>query len=685
MTGQKAVVIIIIAMMLTAGVGFLLNFDKQTVTKTEYTPIGNMDALISANSGRTQESELYNSVYNVTGWQPNTGVVRLPSGQANTYILKEAGYEDIATSYSLNFAERGITTSTYTEYNPQGDGGRIYTSSPPNPLYTFLTSAPSVVYNPVDSSAPVLSNGKTIIGGYGQKEYEGFISTPHPSLGNNRYLTSYLQYSFNGNIVSYSETNPGYVVFVSLSDFINMNDVINDDNRNDTFRLVFNTEGLSYYAGVSINTDCPDIPSGGGWSASGGKLQRTDTITVNITTTQEKTVSYLRYNVSTQNWTVFHNGQNEGNIDPTQFYIVCTNSSIPGISANLIRTTYVPPTYADPTKYVNLSALSEWSNHYVVQSEEVRETTFINTGVDILIKGSGTFRICDESNNWTVPLAVTYTDGKYSINGTNIGTYIGVRISMSSLTNTLYAEGIVSDESGAGTSDTPTYNYSLSGFRFNISLPSGFIIPNMYRIQFTPAESTTMQVYIENTYILSDPNQVLWNNIDINLGDYFPDNINKLRLLLQGFVRYGDRIYINGDSTGYLVTDGKFTITQGDTSTTFVLNGTAIDFFNGHVYVVQSNGKARVDLGEILTYDIRMTGVWYFSTTASDISVYEGEVHVWTPKWTMDLNTTILTFVGVIFASLVIMGMRYRDELELMDVIVLILTMLIASSLLVVS
>ena len=86
-SGKIAVVIIIVAMMLTAGVGYLLNFEKDTDTKTQYTPIGNMDALISANAGRSDESEVYNSIYNVTAWSPQTAVTfaTLPNGQSNQY------------------------------------------------------------------------------------------------------------------------------------------------------------------------------------------------------------------------------------------------------------------------------------------------------------------------------------------------------------------------------------------------------------------------------------------------------------------------------------------------------------------------------------------------------------------------------------------------------------------------
>ena len=125
---------------------------------------------------------------------------------------------------------------------------------------------------------------------------------------------------------------------------------------------------------------------------------------------------------------------------------------------------------------------------------------------------------------------------------------------LSALTNTITVEGIVTDNSpiadgGSGGANTPTYTYTLSGI--SVTVPHGYLIPDIYRLRLNPG--TNLSAYISETYILSDPNQVLWKDINLDIGEYFPDDKTHLRVLLQGFVRYGDKIYVNGDSLGYAV------------------------------------------------------------------------------------------------------------------------------------
>ena len=479
-----------------------------------------------------------------------------------------------------------------------------------------------------------------------------------------------------------------------------MDSIITADNRNDKFEISTTLTGVQFFADPTITTELVVGPVRPTEDAE--NEYRIDTLTVTVTTTTPAldNLSYLRYDVSTRGW-IAYDEDNHRIRTLNELYILSTDSTITTYPFTFTHYTVVPATYADPTKYVPIDETSIWTNYDMDLSDPRNpHTTFVNTEVSILVKGTGTIDIggiANQPTNYNILNAVTITKSgsMYVVNGVSIGDYLGLRITLSALTNSITVEGIVTDNSpvvdgGSGGANTPTYNYELSGVP--ITVPHSYTMPDLYRMRFTPG--TDMQAYIENTYILSDPNQVLWKDIDIDIGSYFPDDKSHLRLLLQGFVRYGEKIYINellpSTDNGYDVVDGKFTITQsvpGGTAkrVTFTLNGTAIDFYNGHVYVVQTNGKAQVDLGPIHTYAIKMTGVWYFSTTASTISVYQGEEHVWTPGWTMDMNTTILTFVGVIFGSLVIMAMRFRDEMEVMDVIVLILTMIISLSLLVIS
>ncbi len=702
-SGKKAVVIIIIAMLLTAGVGFLFNFDKKPTTKTEYTPIGNMDALISANSERTQESELYNSTYNITNWNtynsetqewiPSAGIVRLPEGQANNYIITDEYITSVDSDYTFSLATHGYTTHVQTNYN-MSIGGQP-SDSEINNYNGFLTSNGSMRFWPQNSTSLKIgtsatdTSGGALMGGYGQLEKARYLHMGVSPYNVDRY--TYLQYNFNNSMITYADSN--FVSFVPLSAVINMNNVVTDANRNDRFEVTTTMSGVQFYGDPTITANMqvgniqPDFDIDG--------EKRIDTLTVNISATTQLNFKFLRYDVGSHTWTAY-DSSNTRIGDYREVYAISVNPNILNYTYKLTQYHVVPPTYADPTKYVSINSQTIWTNYNKdLNDMSVEPTTFVNTVVSILVKGTGSIDIGGVADNLTSyiqnAVVISKTGNSYVVNGVTVGNYLGLKITLSALTNQLTVEGIITDNSpvadgGSGGANTPTYTYTLSGIKVTVSHTS-YTIPDMYRLRFNPV--TDMKAYIQETYILSDPNQVLWKDIDINLGEYFPDDKTKLRLLLQGFVRYGDKIYLNGNTEGYTVTDGKFTISQSEgesaKTTTFILNGTAIDYYGGHTYVVQTNGKAKVDLGETQSYVVRMTGVWYFSTTASQIDVYNTEEHVWTPGWMMDMDTTILTFIGVIFMSMVIMGMRFREEMELIDMIVLILTMLIAGSLLVIT
>lgn len=97
MQGQKAVVVLIIAMILTAGVGFFANVSLVDSTRTEYSLVGNLDAFMSANSSPTPQSELFNSTYNITGWNGDidTTDTVLPVGRSNQYVYKEESTDHV--------------------------------------------------------------------------------------------------------------------------------------------------------------------------------------------------------------------------------------------------------------------------------------------------------------------------------------------------------------------------------------------------------------------------------------------------------------------------------------------------------------------------------------------------------------------------------------------------------------
>lgn len=657
MQGQKAVVVLIIAMIITGGIGFFANFEKQNVDKTEYNPIGNMDAFVSANSERAKESEVYNSIYNVTGWTPNDGVQEIPTGSTNQYVLTGEVINTVTNSGTYNVTGKG--TLIRDSWNAQGAG-----------LTGFKTNWSNVVWNPNAGDHLSLVQNLTpnvvgpVVGGYGQQYYS--IAQP---AGTDVY---YWQRAFIkvNDAVAVSYDNSKQMNFTPLSTIINAPTEL----PNTYYRLSFN-ESVDFLVNYTMTYSYDFY-----WQ--GSDAQYVDNF-INLTGTVSTNVDYMQYNFSTQRW-VAYDGSNNYLWSYPSSQILAYSESTGSFDYSMTTYTVSLPTYADPTKYVEITTDMVWSNFD--QNE-----TLINSEVSILVKGTGQIKIGDgeESTDYLNNiLTISMNGGKYYVNNVLIGSYIGLRITLSSTSNTITVQGILNELTDP---DTPVLNYTLGSVTYTI--PFGSDVPLMYRLQFIPIGS--MQAFIDSTSVLTDPNQIMWSNINLNLSDYFgeylSDGNEKLRVLLQGFVRYGDSIKINGED--YDLSNNGITITTTEIITPakgepgdedyvpavtktrdifFTLNGLAIDYYMGHVYLRQYNGINSVDLGEINTYILSMTGTWYFSSTTSEIHTYRGTEDVWKPGWDIDMNTTLLLFAGCVIFLSVVMMMRFRDTMDWEDIVILI-------------
>lgn len=661
MQGQKAVVILIIAMIITGGIGFFANFEKQGVDKTEYNPIGNMDAFVSANSERAKESEVYNSVYNVTGWSPTTGVATTTN--PNQYILQGQTIGDIPTDYTYVPSAHGYTILESRSLRDSGYAGLGYPH----------TSVDQVFFSDGATGGPAYglfsyanwSEWGTPIGGYGT-----YLYRHGTAITEDRYY----QYSLNGSVVATYQNNNA-LIWVNLGAIYTGTPIDGD-------RIYFNSSVNVIYQNfqrtLSIDTS----------GTTGNETHRTDT--TDISGSVSGAFAYLEYDSSIPGWHAYRDvgGVIQGYwYAPTEdIYLYQSGATIQNWSLTHHRYTVTPPTYADPTKYVNIETDYVWSNYD-------ENNSFINSGVTILVKGSGTIDIGTSAvpTNYAGQLAISKVGSIYMVDATVIGNYIGLRITLSSSDNSITVEGILSDNSGENDANTPTYTYTVGTVTYTV--PHSYTIPDIYRLKFTSTNG--MMAYISETMVYTDPNQILWADINLNLQDYFEEYLTKggekLRVLLQGFVRYGDTISVNGRS--FNVVDDGITVTVTEVITPaqgepgdedykppvlrtydvqFKLSGLAIDYYNNHVYLNQFNGTNSVDLGEIQSYSIKMGGIWYFSSTASSINVYRGYEDVWKPGWSIDMNTTLLLFAGCVLLLFVLMMMRFRDMMDWEDIVILI-------------
>ena len=289
-----------------------------------------------------------------------------------------------------------------------------------------------------------------------------------------------------------------------------------------------------------------------------------------------------------------------------------------------------------------------------------------------------------------------------------------------------YAQGVVWGAIDAA--DRTTNNWTLRPYQYMMSpafvkegIPTSDSPSYIEGLQFTKSGGT--RVFIVSTSVMTDPLGRLWGDPTVYLAYYFPDYFTfsngntgvpttAIRVLFNGFVSYGDSLTINGQ---YMpIEDGKITFTYYTTETirdetttpptettvtvtntgTFPVKGMAVDWEDGHVYLVfTEKGTTRYDLGAydessanvvidgvdttkdtIATDIIKGTGVWYWQSNLYTIShATETVLHLDLSQglngWGMSIQVSMLLFAAMLILGTALTHYFYRDSDEPMSIL----------------
>ena len=218
MIGQKALTLCIIAMFLTAGLGYLANVNETTTTKTTYSKISDLEGIIGENSSSVDTSESYQAVTNVTGWRGNTVIPTLGLDEdenqiVSPYVINPRTNSYTYKSYSLSVYKFTLTDQLDIE-------GR---STAPSYVYATTNTA-NVTYDltPIqeDSSAWLTySDGSALHGGITYSPYS--VSIYYPPVY--PYFAEHLYYQ-TGSFVYYMgdeiQLDKSFVAFATVSDLM---------------------------------------------------------------------------------------------------------------------------------------------------------------------------------------------------------------------------------------------------------------------------------------------------------------------------------------------------------------------------------------------------------------------------------------------------------------------------------
>lgn len=569
--------------------------------------------------------------------------------------IERTAYNDLADMGAIMYAnsERGTATEEYnTPYNVTGWTGDL-TIPESVTANQFLLKSQELTY----TATPVVFNSSD------------YITTNHnPGNTLNRFATNTSGVYYAGGSSTYSngtELHGGY----NSSKLVTMNGssqldyyVLGSRVPGDSGRVFFSDlktitgTDLNYKVMVDdthyiINYTVNPTKTGSGSNNS---------YHINLIGTVNDTASYAVLNHNTEKWDLY--SAEDERIQSSVTILYYTNETTATIDAYTPNVD--PAKYADPTKPVSINSGDSgatWSNYAL-------NSTLLNSRVSLLI------------NSQLGTVTVTASDGTstaLTISWENYGADHWKLLTIDAETNTATIEPIIN----ADDQDINPFNYTKTGVSFTRNLDE---IPNIASITIRSL-SYDARAYITNTYVFTDPRGVLWNDFNVNLVSYVGSSaISHLRIKFNGFVAVGDSIKVNGQT--FAVMDGKITAPIGTGyGVEYVeepLNGMAIDFIDGRVYLSFIDGK-RADLGEPTTYRIYGYGAWYGDVKAYTIDSEQTTVKDWAIGWDLSANGTALIFIALLGVGVGICYYYRRDNFGFIDWLAIIVAAFIAFSLLV--
>lgn len=297
-------------------------------------------------------------------------------------------------------------------------------------------------------------------------------------------------------------------------------------------------------------------------------------------------------------------------------------------------------------------------------SDVIWNNEYENGNIQILFRSPDTA----ESYHNTLTISgntidVDYIASKFyvSLNGNdavNIGTWRNIILDIDLENGTLNAIPV------------RTFNSFTNVQMDNAVIPIGELVSaaptNTITFDDTP-NSLLFNVY--STSVFMDTYGVVMADPTLNITDYFTNLDNFYRLKLSKFSVIGDSITINGQT--YPVSDNTVTIDNK----TLQIKDVYITYADGHAYIEDSNTV--IDLGEITSNIVSMSGAWYFETYLEKGYTQLKQIYTW--DWSdfiLDNTQFCIFYIGLAVAGLIVA--RRFCSMSIIDYAVFITSIIIA-------
>lgn len=345
---------------------------------------------------------------------------------------------------------------------------------------------------------------------------------------------------------------------------------------------------------------------------------------------------------------------NEGNTFKTMFYM--SDRAAPFITVECTQSTAGTMKYADITKGYAIKPTNTvnvvWNN------------TYENGDIKILFRAENTTGTYN--NTLTVAnntISVDYADKRFSVtlnsdSPVDIGTWRNIVLDIDLINGKLYVLPV------------RTFNSFTNVVTDNTSVLIGDLVgaaPTNNIVWSPTSNSFLFNVY--STEVFMNTYGVVMVNPNMDINDYFTDLNDFYRLRMYNFAIYGESMTVNGETLA--VSNG--TITYDDT--TLELRNISVTYADGKVTI--GDNHATIDLGEITTTDISMTGNWYFFTELDRGYTSQKLIYDWDWGTFIFDNTQFCVFyLGLMAVSLIVA--RKYCSLSIMDYALLVVSTVIA-------
>lgn len=600
----KSIAICIIAMLITFGVGSVMQTTHATVEKTTTTYKG--DLTPSVQSEPVNDWTLYNPLSNVTGWTPTSAITTMPPNVANQYLITSGadyyddGIEAPFTTMKNIDVEHNASTVGLIDI-PGATTNKIIPVADPTlgiPAMGWIDSSKvvdrptgwtggDVGYVNIANLTDINLLTKYIWGGYAYR-YQVPIPNTYTETVTTRYVIDVTHQDTSTermSILEYSG-NQAYIIPIEAYTLPDL------ENK----MVIHSTEALSYFT----QTESVD-------SSNVGHVY-TRVISETILETGYK--DWI-YSTDTQLWYPAEEIENmwyrinDTNGYPLLAYYSSTNPSfsshvqglcvyrydivhpygdqnagsnidLPIPSVTYGTPVYNDPSYADPTKFVSIMP---------------------NTSVAwINDEKNGVIHLLGTKNIQITPYSAYNQISNVTITIPQDIPYKYVLVTLDFVNKIFTCRGVLSELSPTGENPFNTLNYSTADYNYSLNIiynVEGATIPDKTeRLQVFAGTDNLGNpdngyVYIVDTIVEVDPIGILWGNPSMNIQYYFPEQVKSdTRVIFNAFVRYGSSMTINADpdapaSHTFSVSDGKMFI-----------KSTIVADVNNHIVKLQPSNKS---------------------------------------------------------------------------------------------